>query len=87
VKHRTTSHFWSCFARLPEAVQGVARQNFELLKLDPAHPSLRFKKVGKLWSARVGLNHRALAVPDGADYIWLWIGPHDEYQRLIARQG
>ena len=87
MKHRTTARFWSCFARLPEAVQEVARQNFELLKQDPAHPSLRFKKVGKLWSARAGLNHRALAIRDGADCIWVWIGPHDEYQRLIARQG
>ena len=81
--HRTTARFWTGFAHLPEAVQRVARQNFELLKENPAHPSLHFKKVGKLWSARVGINHRALAVEDGADFIWVWIGPHDEYQRLI----
>ncbi len=85
--HRTTARFWTCFARLPEAVQRVARQNFELLKETPAHPSLHFKKVGKLWSVRVGLNHRALAVEDGADFIWVWIGPHDEYKRLIEQQG
>lgn len=81
--HRTTSRFWTCFARLPEAVQKVARQNFELLKENPAHPSLHFKKVGKLWSVRVGSNHRAVAVEDGAEFIWVWIGPHDEYMRLI----
>ena len=46
--HRTTARFWTSFARLPEAVQRVARQNFELLKENPAHPSLHFKKVGKL---------------------------------------
>ena len=85
--HRTTAGFWGCLARLPEAVHGVARQNFELVKENPAHPSLRFKKVGRFWSARVGLNHRALAVEDGADFIWVWIGPHDEYRRLIKRQG
>ncbi len=43
--HRTTARFWTCFARLPEAVQRVARENFELLKENPAHPSLHFKKV------------------------------------------
>jgi hypothetical protein len=85
--HRTNARFWKSLARLPEAVQKVARQNFELLKENPAHPSLHFKKVGKLWSARVGINHRALAVEDGAEFIWVWIGPHDEYQRLIKQQG
>jgi len=85
--HRTTARFWTFFARLPEAVQKVARQNFELLKENPAHPSLHFKKVGKLWSARVGINHRALAVEDGSEFIWVWIGPHDEYKRLIKQQG
>jgi hypothetical protein len=64
----------------------VARQNFALLKEHPAHSSLRFKKTGNLWSARVGLQHRALAVEDGKDFIWVWIGPHDEYTRFIKRQ-
>jgi hypothetical protein len=85
--HRTTDRFWRSFARLPQSVQEVARENFELLKQNPAHPSLRLKKAGTLWSARVGLNHRALAVEDGADFIWVWIGPHDEYERLIRREG
>jgi hypothetical protein len=85
--HRTTARFRTCLVRLPEAVQRVARHNFGLLKENPTHPSLHFKKVGKLWSARVGINHRALAVEDGGDFIWVWIGPHDEYRRLIKQQG
>ena len=85
--HRTTAGFWACFASLPEVLQGVARQNFDLLKQNRAHPSLHFKKVGKLWSVRVGPNYRALAVEDGADFIWVWIGPHDEYERVIRQQG
>jgi hypothetical protein len=85
--HRTTARFWSSLARLPEPVQRWARQNFELLKENPAHPSLHFKKIGNLWSARVGINYRAVAVEDSADFIWVWIGPHDEYQRMIKQQG
>ena len=50
---------------------------------NPQHPSLRFKKVGTFWSARVGLTHRALAVEDEDGFIWVWIGTHDEYQRMI----
>lgn len=82
--HRTTPQFWSYFDRLPDPVQDLARQNFDLLKQNPRHPSLHFKKVGRFWSARVGVKHRALAVEDGVDFIWVWIGSHDEYDRLIG---
>jgi len=81
--HRTTRRFWKCFDDLPEVVQRTAKKNFELLKKYPTHPSLHFKKVGKFWSARAGINYRALAVEDGSDFIWVWIGTHDEYERMI----
>ena len=82
--HRTTSRFWTKFEQLPDPVQRVARRNFRLLVENPAHPSLRFKKVGKFWSARVGRDYRALAVEDGDDFIWVWIGAHDQYDRLLG---
>ncbi|WP_447971498.1 hypothetical protein [Nitrospira sp. M1] len=81
--HKATTRFWKCFATLSNEMQQLARKNFALLKDNPLHPSLHFKKVGTFWSARVGLTHRALAVEDGADFIWVWIGTHDEYERLI----
>ncbi len=83
--HRTTPEFWRHFDRLPEPVQRTARRNFDLLKADTAYPSLHFEKVGRFWSARVGLAHRALAVEDGGDFIWVWIGGHDDYDRIIRR--
>ena len=85
--HRTTTRFWKCYENLPEPIQQIAKKNFELLKANPSHPSLYFKKVGKFWSVRVGLNHRALAVEDGKDFIWVWVGTHDEYERLIKEMG
>ena len=81
--HRTTNRFWKCFEKLPELVQKLSKQNFQLLKTNPWHPSLHFKKVGKLWSVRADISHRALAVKDGEDFIWSWIGTHDEYERMI----
>jgi len=81
--HRTTDRFWRCFESLPKPVQVVSKKNFELLKVNPSHPSLHFKKVGKFWSVRAGMNYRALATEDGADFIWVCIGTHDEYQRLL----
>ncbi|MDE2937446.1 MAG: hypothetical protein OXR67_00790 [Chloroflexota bacterium] len=83
--HRTTHEFWTHFARLPESVQRSARRNFQRLKDDPRYASLRFKKVGDYWSVRVSRSYRALAVEDGEDFIWVWIGGHEEYDRLIAR--
>jgi hypothetical protein len=82
--HRTAPQFWSHFYKLPEPVQELARKNFDLLKQNPRHPSLHFKSVGGFWSARVGLTHRALAVQDDGDFIWVWIGSHDEYDHLIG---
>jgi hypothetical protein len=64
-------------------VRKLADDNFELLKHDPRHPSLHFKKVGNYWSARVGLRHRALAVEIDDGYLWFWIGSHTDYDKLI----
>ena len=54
---------------MPNDVRELADKNFRLLQRNPRHPSLQFKKVGNLWSARVGLAHRALAVEDGEDFL------------------
>lgn len=45
----------------------TAEKAFTLLKENPRHKSLRLKKVGEFWTARVGLHYRALAIeaPDG----------------------
>ena len=68
-------------------IQELARKNFKFLKSDSNHLSLHFKKVEKFWSARIGLNYRALALKDGEDYIWVWIGTHDEYEQILKREG
>lgn len=85
MRHRTDASFWVCYNRLPKDIQEIADKNFNLLKSDPRHPSVRMKKVAEgLWSARVGLHYRALAT-DEADgsLLWFWIGHHSEYDRLI----
>lgn len=85
--HKTTLRFWEYFERLPEAVKKTAKKNFDLLKIDPLYPSLHFKKVKNLWSIRIGLNHRALSIKDGQDFIWIWIGSHSDYDRMIREMG
>lgn len=81
--HRATKHFWHCYDALSAEVQKVADENHEILEADPRHPSLHYKKIGRFWSVRVGAHHRALAVEDGEDTVWFWIGNHAEYDRLL----
>ncbi len=83
MNHRTAASFWVLYGKLPEQVRRLADKNFKLLEANSSHPSLNFKPVGKYWSARVGLDHRALAVKSGDDFIWFWIGEHGPYDRLI----
>lgn len=85
VKHRVTRKFRSLYNGLPAEIRKLADENFRLLRQDPSHPSLYFKKVGRFRSARVGIRHRVRAVEDGSDVVWSWIGRHDEYRQLIDR--
>ena len=83
MNHFADPDFWDCYRLLPEAIRELADKNFALLKSDSRHPSVRLKKIGVLYSARVGLHYRALARerPDGLQ--WFWIGHHSTYNRLI----
>lgn len=84
MRYHASARFWQAYDALPSEVQRLADQNYELLKRDPRHPSLHFKKAGRFWSVRIGLHHRALAVEQDGDLVWFWIGRHDEYDRLIG---
>ena len=83
MKHRASPRFGRHYRLLPEAIRNLADKNFALLKADPHHPSLHFKRVGELWSVRVGAHYRALGL-DGPDtVVWFWIGSHAEYDKLV----
>jgi hypothetical protein len=84
LKHKTSSGFRVCYERLPEEIRILAKKNFQLLKADLSHPSLQFKKVGKVWSARVGSNYRAVATPIEGGFLWIWIGTHADYDKLLS---
>lgn len=84
--HHTTPRFWQCYHALPEAIRALADKNYELLRTDPSHPSLHFKKVGKYWSVRVGSGYRALGAEIEEGILWFWIGSHADYDALLGRQ-
>ena len=84
MKHFTSQKFWALYGALPTDVRALADKNYELLKSDSRHPSLHFKKIGDLWSVRVGAHYRALAVEVEGGMYWLWVGTHAEYEKIIA---
>lgn len=84
MNHFATPAFWAAYRTLPSEIQSIADKNFALLKENPRHPSLRLKKVGAFWSARVGRGYRAVARDRAEGLVWFWIGPHDQYDRLIG---
>ena len=65
----------------------TTRQFRELFQQNPSHPGLRFKQVNPgpppIYSARVGIGYRALAVVEGDMAIWFWIGSHADYDRFL----
>lgn len=83
MRYRATSDFWYHYRQLPEEIQELADRCYKLLKQDSRYPSLHFKKVGQFWSVRIGLHYRALALEEGDDIAWFWIGTYAEYDQLL----
>ncbi len=84
MKHTASGRFWVLYDALPKPVRAVADKNFELLKSDSRHPSLHFKRIGKLWSVRVGEHHRALGHDTAGGVQWFWIGSRADYDQIAG---
>ena len=84
MSHFASSAFWEAYRKLPAEVRDLADKNFDLLKREPRHPSLRLKKVGDYWSVRVGSRYRALATEVEGGLLWFWIGSHADYDAMIG---
>nr|WP_291934152.1 hypothetical protein [Accumulibacter sp.] len=70
MNHYASPTFWSAHRALPAEIQALADRCFALLKADPRHPSIQFKKVGRFWSARVGPHYRGLSVEVADRVLW-----------------
>jgi len=44
-RHFASPRFWSLYEALPTEVRALADKNFALLRTDPRHPSLHFKRL------------------------------------------
>ncbi len=87
MRSRTTRKFWRLYEGLAPEVQLQARRAYARFRLDPAYPSLNFKRVHAtepVYSARIDIRHRALGLVEGDVVTWFWIGPHDDYERMLS---
>ena len=84
MKHYASPKFWTLYRALPAPVRDTADKSYKLLREDPYHPSLHFKRIGKVWSVRAGLQYRALGTDVENGILWFWIGTHAEYDKLIG---
>ena len=86
MRSRATRRFWRLFRDLPADVQRDAKRAYRLYQANPGHPGLHFKKLEgeeQIYSARIGLDYRALAVINNDSVVWYWIGSHADYDRLV----
>jgi hypothetical protein len=88
VQSHTTETFRKLLAAAPSAIQSKADNAYRLWAQNPAHPSLRFKKVHNtqpIYAVRIDLDWRAVGTLTEAAMVWFWIGPHGEYEKLLSR--
>jgi hypothetical protein len=72
---------------LDSKVRASAREAYRLFSQNPAHPSLRFKKLAghdHLWSVRIGAQYRAVGERTGSKIAWAWIGSHNDFDKLFG---
>jgi len=87
VQSHTTAGFRALLAAAPPGIQAKAPAAYKIWTQNPAHPSLRYKKVHStlpIYSVRIDRDWRAVGTLQQGAMVWFWIGPHDEYERLLS---
>ena len=84
---RVRPSFWRAYDALDPRVKDTARRSYRLFMENPSHPSLRFKKLAghdRVWSVRINDSFRAIAERDGDTVTWVWIGSHNDFDKLFG---
>ena len=83
---QTHADFWTCYHSLPEEIQKLAREKFQVWRKDAFNAAFHFKPLlADVWSVRINQNYRALGRRRGNLIVWFWIGTHAEYDQLLKR--
>ena len=86
MKSVTTEKFRQLYHQAPSERKAKIKRAYQLWRENPAHPSLRFKKVHStlpIYSARVDLDWRAVGVLQDGTLVWFWVGSHQAYEALL----
>jgi hypothetical protein len=75
------------------ALRGIARVDkkggspyIPPLERESASIFAAIQEVRDAYSVRIAkTGYRAIAVDVRDGFLWIWIGPHDEYERLLSR--
>jgi len=84
---RVRPSFWRAYSALDARVRAAARRAYQLFAQNPAHPSLRFKKLAgyeDVWSVRVNEQYRAVGERKGDTIVWVWVGSHNDFDKLFG---
>jgi hypothetical protein len=84
---RVRSSFWRVYHLPDSRVREAARRSYRLFAENASHPSLRFKKLGgyeHIWSVRINEQYRAVGERSGETVIWVWIGSHNDFDKLFG---
>ena len=87
MKSYTRPSFWRAYAKLDPRVRETARRAYRLFSENPSHPSLHFKKLGgyeNIWSVRINEQYRAIGERRGEIIVWIWIGSHNDFDKLFG---
>ncbi|MFN0117529.1 MAG: hypothetical protein ACKVQC_04450 [Elusimicrobiota bacterium] len=86
MKSRTSARFRKVLSKLPLKIRKQAKEAYFLFKIDPYHPSLHFKRIHStqpIYSVRINITYRAIGIIEKDEIIWIWVGAHAEYDRLL----
>ena len=85
---RGTPDFWQAYYALPPEIRSAAREAYRRFAANPSHPGLQLERLkfdARAWSVRVTRNYRAIARRYGEDWLWVWIGNHEEFDRRFPK--
>lgn len=83
-----TTDFWRLYHALSPEIRKAAQSAFKKFLNNPAHPSLQLERLRsdeRAWSVRVTRDYRAVARRYGGDWLWFWIGSHEEFDRHFPK--
>ena len=84
---RVRPSFWRVYSALDTRARAAARRGYQLFAQNPAHPSLRFKKLAgyeDVWSVRINEQYRAVGERKGDTVVWVWVGSHNDFDKLFG---